>query len=296
MKKKIHWSIKDLSQIAIMCAFYVVLTYALAPLAYGSVQFRISEMLVLLCFYHRKYSVSMILGCLLANLMSPMGIWDIVFGTLATIFAVIGVCLSKKLWIAALWPTLFNALIVGGELSIIYHMPFLLAAAQVAIGEFVTVSLFGCSVWKSIEKNTSFMHLIDAKRIDTASRGLSLLECSYVFVVSIICILFFLCGFYEHVSGWDMLSDYWLYTFVLIVPILFLPLFFTKKKWALLLLSGSMLGLDAFFFLHVALYQSQVHLGSLIPFAIVYCVLIVLPIVKICLLRKGEKKGNPLLQ
>ena len=296
MKKKMHWSIKDLSQIAIMCALYVVLTYALAPLAYGSVQFRLSEMLVLLCFYNRKYSISMIIGCLLANLLSPMGIWDIVFGTLATVFAVVGVCFSKKLWVAALWPTLFNGLIVGGELSIIYHLPFFMAAVQVAIGEFVSVSLFGCSVWKSVEKNASAMRLIDAKRVDTTSRGLTLLECCYVLVLSIICILFFLCSFYGKISGWDMLADTWFYLFVFALPILFLPFLLTKKKWTLILLSVGILGLDIFFFLHVFLLQTEVHLGALISFTIAYIVLAALPIVKIFLIRKEEEKGNPLLQ
>lgn len=296
MKKKMHWSIKDLSQIAILCALYVVLTYALAPLAYGSVQFRLSEMLVLLCFYNRKYSISMILGCLLANLLSPMGIWDIIFGTLATIFAVVGVCFSKKLWVAALWPTLFNALIVGGELSIIYHMPFFLAAAQVAIGEFVSVSLFGCSVWKSVEKNASAMRLIDAKKVDISSRGLTLLECGYVLILSMICILFFLCSFYGEISGWDMLVDTWYYTFVFVLPILFFPILLTKKKWAMVFLSIGILGLDIFFFLHVFLLQAEVHLGTLISFTVIYAILASLPMIKFFLVRKEEEKGNPLLQ
>ena len=71
--------IKDLSSIAIICAMYVALTLGISPLSYGPLQFRISEALILLCFYNKKYGYSISLGCLIANFFSPLGWVDIVF-------------------------------------------------------------------------------------------------------------------------------------------------------------------------------------------------------------------------
>lgn len=145
-------------------AVYVVLTVAISPLSYGSVQFRISEILVLLCVYHKDYAVSMTVGCLIANFFSPLGIWDIGFGTLATLIAVVGIVLCRKnIWIASLFPVLANGLIVGAELTILFQeLPFWLNFLSVAFGEFVVVTVLGCPIFRLLEKNESFMRAIGA--------------------------------------------------------------------------------------------------------------------------------------
>ena len=82
--KKIN--IKDIVMYASVAAIYVVLTWLFGSLSYGPIQFRISEVLVLLCFFNKKYFTSLTLGCLISNLMSPNSL-DILFGTLATIIS-----------------------------------------------------------------------------------------------------------------------------------------------------------------------------------------------------------------
>ncbi|MGM9858398.1 MAG: QueT transporter family protein [Bacilli bacterium] len=171
--------IKDLSSIAIICAMYVALTVGIAPLSYGPLQFRISEALILLCFYNKKYGYSISLGCLIANCFSPLGWVDIVFGTLSTILPCIFICLSKRLFIASLWPTLFVGLIVGAELSIVYEIPFFITVLEVAVGEFVCVTIIGYPLFKGLENNNALMELIGSTRKSEPSKLSSLQLISY---------------------------------------------------------------------------------------------------------------------
>ena len=94
MQKKEIFNVKNMTRLALVAAMYAVLTVVIAPLAFGEIQFRFSEVLVLLCFYRKDYALALIVGCFIANLFSPMGLMDIIFGTLATAAAVIPMYLS----------------------------------------------------------------------------------------------------------------------------------------------------------------------------------------------------------
>lgn len=149
-----------ITKIAVVAALYFGLTVLLSPLSFGNIQFRFSEILVLLVFYKKDYCYSMVVGCLLANLFSPMFIFDITFGTFATLLAVIGIRYSKNLWIAAIFPVVFNGIIVGIELKIALQLPLFLSMATVALGELVVVMILGVPIFKILQKNDRFMKLI----------------------------------------------------------------------------------------------------------------------------------------
>ncbi len=151
---------RRLVKLAAVAALYVALTYALGFMSYGSIQFRVAEMLMLLCFYKKDYGISLTLGCFIANIFSPMMIMDMIFGTLATLIAVLLIYISPNLYVASLAPVLSNAIIVGIELTVAFHSPFWLNASEVAAGEFVCVSVLGVIVFKLLEKNGAFMKLI----------------------------------------------------------------------------------------------------------------------------------------
>ena len=72
-KKKFHIDEKDIVQNDLLAALYVVLTYILAPISFGVIQFRLSEILILTCFFDKKKAIGLTLGCLIANLVSPLG-------------------------------------------------------------------------------------------------------------------------------------------------------------------------------------------------------------------------------
>lgn len=155
----------------LVAAIYVVLTLVGAPLAYGSVQFRVSEALMLLCFYNKDHIASLSVGCLIANLFSTVGAIDTIVGTAATLIAGILIYLCRKegstsrLILCSLFPVIFNAIFVGAEITLLSPEPvsFILMAAGVALGEFVCVTILGTVIFKALERNSAFMNTITAK-------------------------------------------------------------------------------------------------------------------------------------
>ena len=81
---------------AMIAAVYAVLTILISPIAYGAVQMRLTEIIVLLACYNKKFIPGLTIGCLLANLASPMGLYDICFGTAATLIACLGMYYFKN--------------------------------------------------------------------------------------------------------------------------------------------------------------------------------------------------------
>lgn len=162
MKKN---NIQFITRTALIAAAYAALTYAFAWMSYDQLQFRISEILVLFVFIEPRYGLGLILGCVLANLASPLGVIDIVVGSFATLLAIMFIVLVKKLLgynkkaliIASLGPVISNALLVGLELTYLFNTPFLVNAFYVAIGEFVVVTIGGTVVVNSIMKNNNLI-------------------------------------------------------------------------------------------------------------------------------------------
>ena len=115
--------IKDICVNGLIAAAYVAMTLAVSPLAYGPIQFRFSEIMVLLCFFNKKYAYGLTIGCLIANCFSPTASLDIPFGTVATLLACIGIMFSKHLAVAILFPVVSNAFIIAWELSF-FNEPF----------------------------------------------------------------------------------------------------------------------------------------------------------------------------
>lgn len=148
--------VKLLAATAMIAAIYAVLTLAIAPLSFGLVQVRFSEMLMLLAFIDRKYAPGLILGCFVANCFSPFGIMDVVFGTGCTAAAMFCVVkFAKSLFGASLWVVFCNAFI-GIELYL-FGSPLWLSMAMVALGEFLSVSVCGVGLFKILMRNRVFM-------------------------------------------------------------------------------------------------------------------------------------------
>ena len=95
-----------MAMIGATAAFYAVLTVAMAPISYGAVQLRLSEVMTLLAFVDPVFIPGLVLGNFIANLFSPFGLPDVVFGTLATFIAVFMMSKMKSMLIASFWPQL----------------------------------------------------------------------------------------------------------------------------------------------------------------------------------------------
>ena len=154
---------KDIAFGAIIAAVYAVVTMTIViPNQYAAVQFRIAEILTLLCFYNKKFIPALIVGTFIANLWSPFGWIDWVFGTGATAIAVMLMPYVKSIWIAGIFPVITNAVIIGIMCTYLYEVPFplWLNICFVGLGQF-TVILCGVLLFKLVlEKNRLFMRLI----------------------------------------------------------------------------------------------------------------------------------------
>ena len=161
---------------AILGALYAVLTMVLAPISYGPVQLRVSEVMCILPYFLPFTSWGLFFGCAVANLICGAGLPDIVFGSLATLISCgfIALCGKKgkgsieSELIACLMPVIFNALIVGG---VLYYMTLgslgflvgdylLFYAGPVALGEFIVMLAMGFPLMRKLPKLPFFAELL----------------------------------------------------------------------------------------------------------------------------------------
>jgi uncharacterized membrane protein len=146
-----------ISAAAVVAALYVVLTLPFAQFAFGPIQFRLAECMVVLPILMPASIPGLTIGCMLANLLNPgsLGPIDIIFGSLATLLAAIGtrwisVSLVKitghwKDFVTLIPPVVLNALIVGTYLTFLLTdgsvrgTIILMNIAYVALSEAVVV-------------------------------------------------------------------------------------------------------------------------------------------------------------
>lgn len=146
---------------ALVAAVYVVLTITppLNSLAYGNIQLRISEVLVMLPFYNKKFIPGLTLGCFITNLFSPTAAVDIFVGTFASLLTFLLIIhLHKGYWVPVI-AGVVNGVIVGLELNIMTKAPLLLTIVYIFIGEFIAV-LIGYILFSILWKNRQFKKLL----------------------------------------------------------------------------------------------------------------------------------------
>ena len=144
---------------AVIAALYATLTYvsAVFGIAYGPVQFRLSEALCVLPLFTPYAIPGLALGCVISNIGSALGPVDMLFGTAATLFAaVLMYALKNKVnyLLLFLLPVLANAVIVGAELAIFLdEYGFIYSAISVALGEIVVIYALGTPFYHFIKKH-----------------------------------------------------------------------------------------------------------------------------------------------
>ena len=118
MKNKI--TTKRICRAGVIAALYAALTYAFAPVAFGSFQIRPAEALCILPLFFVEAIPALYIGCMISNLASPFFFYDVVLGSLATLLAAICTyAIGKyvkntplKLFLGCLSPVFFNTLII----------------------------------------------------------------------------------------------------------------------------------------------------------------------------------------
>lgn len=143
---------RQLTLAAVVAALYALLSCfaGIFGVAYGPVQCRFSEALCVLPFLFPCTAPGLFVGCLIANLLSPYGLLDVVCGSAATLIAALCTARVKYKWMAPLPPVIANGLIVGAMLAWYeagfgpgFAMAFAYNAGTVALGELLACYVLG---------------------------------------------------------------------------------------------------------------------------------------------------------
>lgn len=158
MKRRNH--AEFIVQGAAIAALYVVLTLFsnIFGLASGVVQVRVSEALTVLPFFTFAAVPGLFVGCVISNLLAGSAIWDVIFGSAATLIGAVGTYLLRKRtkWLAPLPPIAANTMIVPFVLAFAYGaeegIPFLMLT--VGAGEVISCGVLGLILLKALEKRS----------------------------------------------------------------------------------------------------------------------------------------------
>ncbi len=151
----------NVSIAALVAALYVVLTYLASALGLASfaIQVRFSEALTILPVFTPAAIPGLFIGCILANILTGCALWDVIFGSLATLLGAFGTYfLRKHKILATLPPIISNTIIVPFVLLNIYNLDgtYWLFALTVCIGEIISCGILGSILRKSLERRNLF--------------------------------------------------------------------------------------------------------------------------------------------
>ena len=152
-------------QAAVIAALYVVLTFIANALGLAShtIQVRFSEALCILPVFTPAAIPGLWIGCLLANLLTGAVIYDVIFGSIATLLAAVFTYLLRNHKIACTFPpVILNMIIVPFVLVYAYGIPPVyfhnvnvtipFNAVTVGIGEVISVCILGSILMRVLFK------------------------------------------------------------------------------------------------------------------------------------------------
>ncbi len=136
---------------AVLAATYVVLTVALAPLSYGPVQFRVSELLKPAALLHPAFAIAFGIGNGLANTLSPFGWYDFVLMSFVDCGAAL-LC-----WWLRRWPwvaVVAQAIVISAGVAIFplgmgAQLPFVPTFATVLVSELILLCVGYAVIWRN---------------------------------------------------------------------------------------------------------------------------------------------------
>ena len=155
---------KQLTLGALIAALYVALTWMqnllLPDTTSMAIQFRASEALCVLAFFTPAAIPGLGLGCLLFNLSNAGALpLDLVVGTAASVLAAASMYAMRNITIKGyplpglLMPALWNAVLVGWELTYYIGGGFWLNCLYVALGELGVLLTLGSFLYYALKKH-----------------------------------------------------------------------------------------------------------------------------------------------
>ncbi len=154
-------TVRQLTTAAMAGAAYAVLAIfgSIFGISYGPIQCRFSEALCVLPFLFPETAWGLGVGCLIANILSPYGLLDIIVGSLTTLIAAHITVRCRNRYLAPLPPVVLNGVLVGGIITFeqvglghAFIPTYLLNALSVALGEAIACYVLGLLLLKALEK------------------------------------------------------------------------------------------------------------------------------------------------
>lgn len=155
--------IKQITRASAVAALYIALTLIsnMLGLANGAIQLRLSEALCLLPMIFPESIWGLFIGCLLSNILTGCVVWDIIFGSLATLLgAYLTYRLRRHTALAVIPPVASNALVVPFVLKYAYGIgdAWWYLCFTVGLGEFIVCALFAPILLRGIKKHMKVMN------------------------------------------------------------------------------------------------------------------------------------------
>lgn len=148
--------VQFITQGAVIAAIYVVLVLIFDTFSFGPIQFRIAEVLTIMPYFTPAAIPGLFVGCLIANIIGGGLIWDIVFGSIATLIGAVGTYLVRKnKWLVPLPPIIANTIIVPFVLKYAYGYDGLLVYFMFTVGlsEIIVCGIIGMALLTVMAKN-----------------------------------------------------------------------------------------------------------------------------------------------
>jgi uncharacterized membrane protein len=145
--------LKYIIRVAMIAAIYVVLNIIFASISYGPIQVRIAEALTVLPFIDPSAIIGLFVGCILANILGPLGMVDIIGGSLCTLVAAYLTYKLKDPKLAPLPPVLINAFGVSIYLHLLFDLSYWITVLYIGIGEVIACYILGYPLLILLIKN-----------------------------------------------------------------------------------------------------------------------------------------------
>lgn len=150
-----------IARAGVTAALYIALTAVLAPVSFGTVQFRASEALTVLPLLFPECAVGLTIGCLVSNLIFSTPL-DVALGTTATFLASLATTLVGfkikngvlKIVLGELPPILFNAVIVPFTFLALSDLKelYFINALTVGLGQLAVIATLGTLVYFALKR------------------------------------------------------------------------------------------------------------------------------------------------
>lgn len=169
--------VKQITLAAAVAALYAVLSYFgnIFGLTFGVVQFRFAEALCVLPFLFPATAPGLFVGCLIANLLSPYGLIDVVCGSLASLLAAVITTKMPNKWLAPVPAIVVNGLIIGAMLAWYetgfgpgFGAMFAFNGITVALGELGACYVLGMLLLQTLPKIKYFQPMLRQSRCQGA--------------------------------------------------------------------------------------------------------------------------------